>query len=164
MATPISELEAKGKKKNRSLFFGALILTVIIVVASVGIFVLDRANYNNFASFNEYLVIKDNSNNITTTDCIPLGNYAGVWTRVGDSFFIEIPYHNSGTGTLRIVNIVSNTTEFTLTSVSPSLPVTLPNTAKIEEGSVTLHMTFSSPETKYTGPFDFTVFYDYNNQ
>ena len=66
-------------------------------------------------------------------------------------------------GTLKIANIVSNTKGFELTNVSPSLPVTLPDTATVEEGNVTLRMTFSTPTIKYSGTFDFTVFYDYPN-
>jgi hypothetical protein len=164
MAAPISEPEAKGKKKNRWVVIAAVILAVIIIVALVGIFVFgNRANYNNFTSFNEHLAIRDNSNNITTTQLITLSDYTGEWTKVGNSFYIDIPYHSTGTGTLQISSIVCNTTGFSLTTVSPSLPVILPNTATIEEGSITLHMTFSAPETKYNGPFDFTVFYDYNN-
>ena len=163
MATPSFELEPKKQRKSKPLAIIGVILAVIIVVALLGVFLLrDNASYNSFSTFDEHLVIRDRTNNQTTTRTITL-DYTGEWTKVNSTFWIEIPYHSTGMGTLKITNIVSNTTGFELTNVSPSLPATLPNTATIEEGNVTLRMTFSTPTIKYSGTFDFTVFYDYTS-
>ena len=70
------------KKKSKRLAIIGVILAVIIVVALLGVFFLRaNASYNSFSTFGEHLVIRDHTNNQTTTQTIAL-DYTGEWTKV----------------------------------------------------------------------------------
>jgi hypothetical protein len=118
--------------------------------------------YSTATAFREHLVIRNMNDNSTYLQVMNLDTLVGKFAKVGSQFSIEIPDHNEGDGLLNIVNIACNTTGFSLLGVSPALPVTLPNTVSVESGNVTLRISFLVPKEQYVGPFDFTVFYEYN--
>ncbi len=137
-------------------------------MVAVAIFVLFFGGDNSpngtniaFTAFNEHLVIyPHNTDNTQPVNYnIPLDGFNGPYA-VGQQIIIQIPYSYQGeTGTENITRIECNTSGFSLESVSPQLPVKLPNT-RDNEAPITLTITFNTPSTPYSGPFDFTVYYD----
>jgi hypothetical protein len=176
---------AKPKKRTFHIAIVIILLATVLIIASAVIIyfsgalefsmdpfasnspgsspivTLEPEKYSTATEVREHLVIKNMKDNSTSSHLIMLDALAGKIAKVGSQFSIEIPYHNGGDGVLNIVNIACNTSGFSLVGISPTLPVTLPNTASTEAGNVTLRITFASPSEQYVGTFDFTVFYEY---
>jgi hypothetical protein len=156
----------KEKSKRKYLWF--LIAIILIVILAVAVYLVLFGGFNSangtqitFTAFNEHLVIyPHNTDNTQPVNYdIPLSSFEGAYA-VGQQITIQIPYSYQGeTGTENITSIVCNTPDFSFASVSPELPVQLPNT-RDNEAPITLTITFNTPSTPYTGSFDFTVYYD----
>ncbi len=163
--TPLHAAEEKPKKRK---YLWLIVALILIAMVAVAIFVLFFGGDNSpngtniaFTAFNEHLVIyPHNTDNTQPVNYnIPLDGFNGPYT-VGQQITIEIPYSYQGeTGTENITRIECNTSGFSLQSVSPQLPMLLPNT-RDNEAPITLTITFNTPSTPYSGPFDFTVYYD----
>jgi ABC-type lipoprotein release transport system permease subunit len=156
------------KEKSKRKYLWLLIAVILIVIVAVAVYVVLFSGFNSangtqitFTSFNEHLVIYPHNTDNTqpVTYDIPLNSFKGNYA-VGQQITIQIPYSYQGEiGTENLTSIVCNTSGFSVASVSPELPVQLPNTRDNEE-PITLTITFNTPSTPYTGPFDFTVYYD----
>jgi len=159
---PVKEKSMKRK------YLWLLITVILIVILVVAAFVVFFGGFHpangtqiTFTAFNEHLVIyPHNTDNTQPVNYnIPLSGFNGPYV-VGQQITIQIPYSYSGeTGTENITSMACTTSGFSLASVSPELPVQLPNT-RDNEAPITLTITFNTPSTPYTGPFDFTVYYD----
>jgi|WetSurMetagenome_2_1015567.scaffolds.fasta_scaffold49439_1 hypothetical protein len=114
-----------------------------------------------FTVFNEHLFtyLHTHAGDLTTRETTVSWNAMGTYN-VGRQVELVIPYHNSGAGNVTIIAINCSTAGFSIVKVSPELPVRLPNTVSTAVGNVTLTMVFSSPSSDYTGPFDFTVYFE----
>lgn len=161
-STPVKE----KSKKRKYLWF--LIAVILIVILAVTVFVIFFGGSNSangtqitFTAFNEHLVIyPHNTDNTQPVNYnIPLSGFNGPYA-VGQQITIQIPYSYQGeAGTENITRMACTTSGFSLVSVSPELPVRLPNT-RDNEAPITLTITFNTPSTPYNGAFDFTVYYD----
>jgi len=157
----------KEKSNNRK-YLWFLIAAILIVVLVVAVFLVFFGGSNSangtqitFTAFNEHLVIypHNTANTQPVNYNIPLSGFNGPYV-VGQQIAIQIPYSYEGdTGTENITRMTCTTPGFSLVGVSPELPVQLPNT-RDNEVPITLTITFNTPSTLYTGPFDFTVYYD----
>jgi hypothetical protein len=162
---PPPTVKEKNKKQRYLL---PVIAVVLIAIIAVAVFVMFYGRDNSvngsdmtFTAFNEHLVIYPHNTDDTEpiNYNIPLDGFNGPYP-VGQQIVIQIPYSYQGdTGTENITRMECNTSGFSLASVSPELPVLLPNT-RDNEAPITLTITFNTPSTPYTGPFDFTVYYD----
>jgi hypothetical protein len=150
----------KRKKRNTRIAIAA-VLGFIIILSAIVAFAVFGGPQHNLTAFNEHLVIYSHtaSGTQTVTYLFHLDDEAGKHP-AGKQIVIEVPYHYQGTGIENITRMECNTPGFNLAGVSPALPVRLPNTPTIEAGSITLKITFDTPQEPYTGAFDFTVFYD----
>jgi hypothetical protein len=149
-----------GKRKRRNLWVViTAVVFLIIILGALFAFVFFVGPQHDLTVFNEHLIIYSHTasgvQTITYLFHLDAGKYPA-----GKQMVIEIPYHYQGTGTENITRMECNTPGFSLLSVSPALPVKLPNTPTIEEGSITLKITFDTPSEPYTGALDFTVYYD----
>ncbi len=162
---PSPALKEKSKKRKYLWLLIAFILIIILAIAALVAFYgggnsVDETKIT-FTAFNEHLVIyPHNTDNTSPVNYnIPLEGFNGPYA-VGHQITVQIPYSYQGeTGTENLTRIECNTSGFSLASVSPELPIHLPNT-RDNEAPVTLTITFNTPSTPYTGPFDFTVYYD----
>ncbi len=162
---PPPEVKEKSKKKR---YLWLVVAVILIAIIAVAIFVMffGRGNSVNgsnitFTAFNEHLVIYPHNTADTqpVNYNIPLDGFNGPYA-VGQQIIVQIPYSYQGeTGTENITRIECSTSGFSLASVSPELPVLLPNT-RDNEAPITLTITFNTPSTPYTGAFGFTVYYD----
>ncbi len=161
--------EKSGKRKYLWLVIAVILIVIIAVAAFVAFYgrgnVVNGANIT-FTAFNEHLIIYPHNTDPHSTAStqpvnynIPLDGFSGPYA-VGQQITIQIPYSYQGeTGTENITRMECNTSGFSLAGVSPELPVLLPNT-RDNEAPITLTITFNTPSTPYTGPFDFTIYYD----
>jgi hypothetical protein len=159
---------ADKEKTKKQRYLLPVIAVVLIAIIAVAVFVMFNGTDNpvngsdiTFTAFNEHLVIyPHNTDNTNTVNYdIPLDGFNGPYS-VGQQIVIQIPYSYQGdSGTENITRMECNTSGFSLASVSPELPVLLPNT-RDNEAPITLTITFNTPSTPYNGPFDFTVYYD----
>ncbi len=155
----------KTKKSKYLLLLVTILLIVVLAVALFivfgGLFSSDNSSKIAFTAFNQHLIIYPHNTDDTTpvTYDIPLNSFNGPYD-VGQQMTIQIPYSYQGeVGTENITRMECNTSGFSLASVSPELPLELPNTRDNEQ-PITLTITFNAPSTPYSGPFDFTVYYD----
>jgi len=156
------------KEKSKRKYLWLLKAGILIVIVAVAVYVVVFSGFNSangsqitFTAFNEHLVIYPHNTDNTEPVYydIPLSGFNGNYA-VGQQISIQIPYSYQGEiGTENLTSIVCNTSGFSVVSVSPELPVQLPNTRDNEE-PITLTITFNTPSTPYSGPFDFTVYYD----
>jgi hypothetical protein len=163
--SPLPAVTEKSKKRK---YLWLVITVILIAIIAVAVFMVfyGRGNSDNgtnitFTAFNEHLVIYPHNTADTqpVNYNIPLSGFNGPYA-VGQQITIQIPYSYQGeTGTENITRMECNTSGFSLANVSPELPVLLPNT-RDNEAPITLTITFNTPSTPYTGPFDFTVYYD----
>ena len=159
---------AIGKKSKKRKYLWLLIAFILIIILAIAAFVTFYGGENpvdgtkiTFTAFNEHLVIypHNTANTSPTNYNIPLDGFNGPYT-VGHQITVQIPYSYQGdTGTENLTRIECATSGFSLASVSPELPIRLPNT-RDNEAPVTLTITFNTPSIPYAGPFDFTVYYD----
>ncbi len=159
---------AVKEKSNKRKYLWLPIAIILVVVLLVAVFVVFFGGSNSvdstkisFTAFNEHLVIyPHNTGNTQPVNYnIPLSGFNGPYP-IGQQITIQIPYSYEGeVGTENITSIACTTPGFTLASVSPQLPVQLPNT-RDNEAPIALTITFDTPSTPYNGPFDFTVYYD----
>jgi hypothetical protein len=150
----------KSKKSKRRWLIPAVALIVIVLVASVAVYSFSSKPIN-LTAFNEHLIIYSHSSsgNETVKYNFQLNSYAGGY-QIGQQIVIKVPYSYGGSsGTESIKNMTCDTSGFSLVSVSPQLPITLPNTRDNQQ-PITLTITFNATTTPYNGPFDFTVYYD----
>lgn len=153
-------------KKRKYLWL--LIAVILIVIVIIAVFVRFYGGNSpadgtaiTFTVFNEHLVIYPHNTADTQPDNynVPLDGFNGPYP-VGQQITIQIPYSYQGeAGTENLTRMTCDTPGFSLASVSPELPVLLPNT-RDNEAPITLTITFNTPSTAYNGPFDFTVYYD----
>ncbi len=83
---------------------------------------------NTLTVVNETQVISTHTSTgiITTSKVLLLDQYAGKSLKNTQLNMVE-QYYNGNNGTLNVTNVVSNTPGFKIVSISPSLPVTVPN-------------------------------------
>lgn len=167
---PIKPRSGKARKNTPIII---VLITVIVIVAAACYILFFWGNnnsntgngvQNNLISVNETQVqstIGSFSPNVTLYINHPefTGNHAA-----NQQMILVEPYTHIGlSGTQRIIGIVAKTPGFVLNKTTPALPFTLPNSPdEYNPNYASLTMTFDTPSTQYTGPFEYTVYMDYS--
>jgi hypothetical protein len=157
-----TEPHAKNHTKRLVIIIASIGIVVIIILAAILItgFITPR---HHITAYGETLFITDHgpSGEVIDTDTT-LGVYpSNDHYMVGKQIKWSESFHNGGSGVMNITSIQSTTPGFTFVGCSPALPVTLPNTPTKEDGAIELTLTFDTPSTQYTGPLNYTIYYDH---
>jgi hypothetical protein len=155
-----SKNRQNNKRKKRNTWIALAAVLGFIIILSAIAFAFFGGPQHNLTAFNEHLVIYSHTSSGTQTVTYLFHLDEAGKHPAGKQIVIEVPYHYQGIGIENITRMECNTPGFNLAGVSPALPVRLPNTPTIEAGSITLKITFDTPQEPYTGAFDFTVYYD----
>jgi hypothetical protein len=151
-------------KPNKQVRRLIVIVGVIAVVAIIILAVILMSGINlerhQITAYGETLFTTIHTPSGDSTVTIPIVVPADDQYRVGGQIKWDESFHNPNGGVRNITSIVCTTPGFTFAGSSPGLPVTLPNTATKEEGSIMLTLAFDTPSTPYVGPLNYTIFYD----
>jgi hypothetical protein len=120
---------------------------------------------NTLTVVNETQIISTHLPNetITSSKVLLLDQFAGKSMKNSQLNMVE-QYYNGNNGTLNVTKVVSNTPGFKIVGISPSLPVTVPNAPSMDAGNVSIKVTYEYPSLPYSGPLNFTVYFDYYPQ
>ena len=163
MNRPVAGVEPKPLRRNmKPLVIVATIAVVAVIV--LGVILISGFNLprHHITAYGELLFVSHHSSSGEVIDT----DTTLIWVPVDDQYMVgrqikwDETFHNPGTGVLNITSIVCTTPGFTFAGCSPALPATLPNTATKEEGAIMLTLTFDTPSTQYTGPLNYTIYYD----
>ena len=137
---------------KRKVILVTVTLLVIIVVLFAG-YVFLTGPHHQLTQIKENLEIAhpETPGNQIVTYNFTQNNFAGAYP-VGKQITFEVPYEYGGLGTETIYRIFCDTPGFSLAKTEPALPAQL---------NVTLRITFNTPSEPYTGPFQYTVYYNY---
>ncbi len=122
----------------------------------------NKDQVNTLTVVNETQMISTHTSSgiITTSKVLLLDQYAGKSLKNTQLNLVE-QYYNGNNGTLNVTKIVTNTPGFKIVSITPSLPVTVPNSPSMDAGNVSIRVTFDYPSLPYSGPLNYTVYFDY---
>ena len=149
-------------KPNKQVRRLVVIVGVIAVVAIIILAVILMSGINlsrhHITAYGETLftTIHTSTGNSTVTNIIQTDDQY----RVGRQIEWDESFHNPNGGVRNITSIVCTTPGFTFAGSSPGLPITLPNTTTKEEGAIMLTLSFDTPSVEYTGPLNYTIYYD----
>jgi hypothetical protein len=161
-----SKETTKERPRKRSLRLLVIIASIgVVAVVILAAILLGGFNLpsHHITAYGETLFITSHSSSGDVIDT----NTTHIWApsndhyRVGSQVKWDESFHNGGSGVMNITSILCTTPGFTFVGSSPALPQTLPNTPTKEDGAISLTLTFDAPSTQYTGPLNYTIFYDH---
>lgn len=162
-----SKDQPAGKPGKNRFNIILVIITLLVVIAIIGIILITQQGghtdqVNTLTVVNETQVIATHTSSgiVTTSKVLLLDQYAGKSLKNTQLNLVE-QYYNSNNGTLNVTKIVSNTPGFKIVSVTPSLPITVPNSPSMEAGNVSIRITYDYPSLPYSGPLNYSVYFDY---
>jgi len=144
---------APKKTSHTKLFLAVAVIAIIVVVGAVYASGMLTPQVE-LTGVQVTLIYKIGT--ASSTQIVQQPNIAGKYP-AGQSLDISWPLSNTaGTGwTVRATKVESQTTGFTVSGTTPSLPVTAPLT-----GSTVIHIYFALPTGSYKGPLYYTVTYE----
>jgi hypothetical protein len=82
---------------------------------------------------------------------------------LGRKLTLHEPLYTNSTapGVTNLVSVVCNTTGFSFSESSPSLPANVPYASDVSAATERVDLVFQTPTTPYKGVFEYTLYYDY---
>ncbi|HEY3422592.1 MAG TPA: hypothetical protein VGK13_05485 [Methanocellaceae archaeon] len=162
---PAATPESKPRKNIFNTILAIVVLLIVIMIIGIVLITLqggDKDQVNTLTVVNETQIVTTHLSvgNASTSKVLLLDQYAGKSLKNTQLNMVE-QYYNGNNGTLIVTNVVSNTPGFKIVAISPSLPVTIPNAPSMDAGNVSIKVTYDYPSLPYTGPFNYTVYFDY---
>lgn len=160
---------AGPEKKSKKNLFNMIIIIAILLIAVmvIGIIVVtlqgghkDQANVLTVVNETQVISTHLPTGTVTSSKVLLLDQFAGKSLNNTQLNMVE-QYYNSNNGTLNLTKIVVNTPGFDVVSVTPSLPAAVPNAPSMDAGNLSVRITCDYPSLPYSGPFNFTVYFDY---
>ena len=162
---PAARPENKPMKNKFKSILAIVVLLIAVIIIGVMIVMLqgnnkDQTNILTVVNETQIISTHTSTGTITTTKVLLLDQFANKSLKNSQLNMVE-QYYNSNNGTLNLTKIVTNTPGFNVVSITPSLPVAVPNAPNMEAGNVSVKITCDYPSLPYNGPFNFTVYFDY---
>ncbi len=162
---PTARPENKPMKNKFNIILAIIVLLIAVIIIGAILLMLQgghKDQINTLTVVNETQIISTHTSTgiITTSKVLLLDQYAGKSLKNTQLNMVE-QYYNGNNGTLNVTNVVSNTPGFKIVAISPSLPVTVPNAPSMDAGNVSIKVTYDYPSLPYSGPFNYTVYFDY---
>jgi len=152
------------KRKRKQIMIVLVVLIGIIIIVAIVISQIPTEKYRFIGEQGTFYY----------TTHSPSGNSTIITPYRNDSFrvvydsnepvYLNWPfYHNASGGTALASNFVCNVPGFSLKNSSISFPFSVPTALNASQtnNNLIVRLTFNAPSTPYSGPFIFSIYYDY---